>query len=116
MTFLCSATTTTITSATTTTSPTSPPCEKPTHFGSNDKLPELQCCIKPEPVSQTRLPYCTSPSLDIQSPSRQHEDAVENAVETVKVGLKRLHAGDVQVCNLFICSRAQGLYTSTGVP
>src|SRR5882762_1330490 len=47
------------------------------HITHDDELFELQCCIKPEPMSQTR-----------QSPSGQHEDVVEDAVETIKVGLK----------------------------
>ncbi|KIM72927.1 hypothetical protein PILCRDRAFT_15693 [Piloderma croceum F 1598] len=47
-------------------------------------------------MSQTKLLYSTSPSLDIPS-SRQHKDVVEDVVETIKAGLKRLHTGDVQV-------------------
>jgi len=85
------------------------------HIPHDDELLELQSCIKPEPMSQTRLPYSTSPSIDIQSLSGQHEYVVEDAVEIVKVGLKRLHPGDVQVCKPSICPRGRRSYTSTGV-
>jgi hypothetical protein len=88
----------------------------PLHFAINDKLLEPQSCVKPEPMSQTKLLNSTSPSLEFQSSSRQREDAVEDAVETVKASLKMLHAGDVQVCKLSICPRGRGSYTSTGVP